>query len=122
MSEEREHLDYVRDIRDNFACALRFVEGMSYEQFLCDEKTKYAVVRALEIVGEATKHVPARVRKNYPDGPWKQMAGMRDRLIHGYRGTDWEIVWKAATSEAARYIPLIEAVLREEEARGIRES
>lgn len=117
MTEEREYLDYLEDIRDNLAAAQHFVEGMTFESFLSDDRTRYATVRALEIVGEAAKHVPAKVRGRYPSVPWKEMAGMRDRLIHAYRGTSWKAVWEAATVRAREVMPLIEAVLRQEEAR-----
>lgn len=117
MTEEPEYLDYLEDIRDNLRIAARFVVGMTYDEFLRNEMAKYAVVHALEIVGEATKHVPSNVRRRHPDVPWKDMAGMRDRLIHGYRGTSWKAVWEAGTVDAPKYLPLIEEVLRQEEGR-----
>lgn len=58
-----------------------------------DETRRRAFVRGLEIIGEATKRVPEDFRTKHPDLPWKQMAGMRDRLIHDYFGVDYEIVW-----------------------------
>jgi len=69
---------------------------LEFEDFLRDEKTRYSVIRALEIVGEACKKVPTAIRQRNPQVPWKEMAGMRDRLIHGYFGVDDEIVWKTA--------------------------
>jgi uncharacterized protein with HEPN domain len=57
------------------------------------------VVRAIEIIGEAAKNVPEQVRKKYPDVPWKQMAGMRDKLIHEYFGVDLEILWETAKDD-----------------------
>src|SRR5206468_13031754 len=83
---ERTYLDYLVDIRDNLARAQAFVRGMTYEQFAVDEKTSFAVIRALEIVGEATKRLPAELRARYPDQPWREMAGMRDKLVHNYFG------------------------------------
>jgi len=67
---------------------------MRYEDFLQDDKTASAVIRKLEIIGEAAKHVPMKVRQKHPELPWTEMARMRDKLIHGYFGVDHEIVWK----------------------------
>jgi uncharacterized protein with HEPN domain len=59
-----------------------------------DDKTASAVIRKLEIIGEAAKQVPSRMRHRHPELPWTEMARMRDKLIHGYFGVDHEIVWK----------------------------
>jgi uncharacterized protein with HEPN domain len=66
---------------------------MSYDDFLTDDKTSYATLRALEIIGEAVKKVPQEVRKRYPDIPWAEMAGMRDKLIHDYFGVNLQTGW-----------------------------
>lgn len=68
------------------------LQDVSYEQFEADFRINFALVRALEIVGEATKRLPMTLRAQYPYIPWKQMAGMRDRIIHGYDTVDLEIV------------------------------
>jgi uncharacterized protein with HEPN domain len=81
---------------------------MTSEQFAVDEKTIYAVIRALEIVGEATKQLPAELKARYPHRPWREMAGMSDKLIHGYFGVNLEVVWEMATLEA----PSLEAEIR----------
>jgi uncharacterized protein with HEPN domain len=59
-----------------------FIEGMGFEEFIKDKKTIYSVVRAIEIIGEATKNVPEQIRKKYPDVPWKKMAGMRRHIAY----------------------------------------
>jgi uncharacterized protein with HEPN domain len=66
---------------------------MSYEEFAKDDKTVFAVIRAIEIIGEAVKNIPEDIRKEYPEIPWKGMAGMRDKVIHGYVGVDTQLVW-----------------------------
>ena len=94
MRAKRRHIDFLQDIADNLEKAEGFVDGMEFEDFLKDEKTRYSVICALEIVGEASKKIPSTVRQRNPQVPWKDMAGMRDRLVHGYFGVDNEIVWK----------------------------
>jgi uncharacterized protein with HEPN domain len=67
--------------------------SLSREQFLRDDTLRRAFVRSIEIIGEAAKGVPKSFRDKYPDVPWQSIAGMRDRLIHGYFAVDFEIVW-----------------------------
>jgi uncharacterized protein with HEPN domain len=105
---ERVYLDYLQDIRDCLEKAQRFVEGMTFDEFAVDERTSFAVVRALEIVGEATKRLPLELKGRYPGLPWRDMAGMRDKLVHDYFGVDLKVVWQTATEEA----PALEAEIR----------
>jgi uncharacterized protein with HEPN domain len=86
---------------------------MTYDQFLADFKTQDAVIRNLEIIGEATKGLSAELRYNYPDVPWKGMAGIRDRLIHHYFGVNLDIVWDIVAVELAALESQIEDILRE---------
>ena len=94
---KEEFLDYVEDIIKAMDDALSFVKGMNYNLFMKDTKTVYAVIRALEIIGEAAKNIPISVKNNYPQIPWKDMAGMRDKLIHEYFGVDLKRVWTQLT-------------------------
>lgn len=73
---------YLRDMLESMTLIESFVEGMDYAAFVEDEKTKGAVVRHFEIIGEAAKMIPDSIRSKYPSVPWKEMAGMRDKLIH----------------------------------------
>ena len=117
MRPRREFLDYLRDIVEMMGKVEAFVGGMSFDEFARDEKTNFAVLRALEVVGEAAKQVPATVRRRHPDVPWRRMAGMRDRLIHGYFGVDREIIWETATRLVPELRPRLADVLEEESKR-----
>jgi uncharacterized protein with HEPN domain len=88
----REIGDYVKDIVNAMDKALAFIENMSYEEFVRDDKTAFAVIRAIEIIGEAVKRIPEEVRRKYPDIPWRGMAGMRNKVIHEYTGVDLKVV------------------------------
>jgi uncharacterized protein with HEPN domain len=85
---------YLKDILEAMTSIEKFVEGMDFESFRADDKTSSAVIRKFEIIGEAAKKVPDEIRQDYPWVPWKEMAGMRDRLIHFYAGVDYPLVWK----------------------------
>lgn len=90
MKDDRVYLEHIAT---SFRKLLEYVEGMSLEMFLADSKTQDACVRQLEIAGEATKRVSLPLRDRFTDVPWKDMAGMRDRLIHQYIDVDLMTVW-----------------------------
>jgi uncharacterized protein with HEPN domain len=92
MSHPREYMDYVRDMLENAQKARKFVNGMGFEEFANDEKTVYAVVRAIEIVGEAARKIPKDLQKTYSEIPWREIAGTRDKLIHDYFGVNLSVV------------------------------
>jgi len=96
----REIGDYIQDIIEAIDKLMKFVKGMSYDEFVQDDKTIFAVVRAIEIIGEAVKNIPEEVRGSYPEIPWKDMAGMRDKLIHSYFGIRLERVWETANEKS----------------------
>lgn len=96
MSKEREIADYINDILTSINDIEEFIDGLSYENFAVDKKTVNAVIRSLEVLGEATKRIPTPTRQKYPAIPWSKMAGMRDILIHDYMGVDLKTVWNVA--------------------------
>ena len=79
---KRADVDSLRDIQEAVRRIRMYTDAMTYDRFLADTKTQDAVIRNLEIIGEATKSLPIRLRGKYPGVPWKGMAGVRDRLIH----------------------------------------
>ena len=96
MSEnikDREFSDYLNDILEAIGDIQNFTQNMSFKDLESDKKTLYAVIRCLEILGEAVRKIPKNVKEGYPDIPWKEIAGMRDKLIHEYFGVDTQTIW-----------------------------
>ena len=108
-----EFLDYIEDILDAMDKAEALVEGVAYVQFEADYRINFAVVRALEIIGEATRRLPDTVRHRYPGIPWRGMAGMRDRIIHGYDTVDLQVVWDVIKKDIPHGRPQLERILIE---------
>jgi len=117
VTRKREFLDYVADIQEATQNISQFIADMTWPQFARDQKTIYAVVRAFEIIGEAAKKIPPSVKKRHAKVPWKQMAGMRDKLIHEYFGVNYQVLWKTAQEDIPPVQPLIAKVLKEESER-----
>lgn len=112
-----EFLDYVEDIVDAMDKAEILVEEVTFEEFEADFRINFAVVRALEIVGEATKRLPMELRDEYPAIPWKDMAGMRDRIIHGYDNVHLQTVWDTVKNRIPIVKPQIQQILADYEGR-----
>jgi uncharacterized protein with HEPN domain len=106
--------DFLRDIREAVRRIKTYTDGMTYDRFLADIKTQDAVVRNLEIIGEATRSLSPELQKKYPDVPWKGMAGVRDRLIHHYFGVNLDIVWAIVSVELPTLHSQIETILQQE--------
>ena len=90
---DRDWLLFLKDIRECSARVLEYAARMTREEFFDDRKTVDAVMRNLAIIGEAAKKIPSGVRRQYPDIPWKKMAGLRDIVVHDYFGVDEDIIW-----------------------------
>ena len=106
-------LDYVDDICEAVEKIERYTAGMDYEEFVDDERTVDAVLRNFEVIGEAAKNVPEEIRREHDDVPWSEMAGMRDKLIHGYATIELQIVWETVEEEIPTLKPRMEAVRAE---------
>jgi uncharacterized protein with HEPN domain len=104
---------YVGDIIENMKLARQLTGETDFAAFVEEKRIHYAVIRCIEIIGEAVKNVPDEIRVEYPAIPWKQMAGMRDTLIHFYMGVDLEIVWRTVKEQFPRLIPEIERIFIE---------
>jgi len=110
---KEEFLDYIEDIIEAMNDAMSFVEGMEYDDFLKDRKTIYAVIRAIEIIGEAVKKIPESVKNRYPQIPWREMAGMRDKLIHEYFGVNLRAVWDTIKQDIPNLKPSFDKILKD---------
>jgi uncharacterized protein with HEPN domain len=91
--------DYLGHILLETAFILDESKELEKESFLKDEILKRAMVRSLEVIGEATKNLPDEFKQKHPQIPWRQIAGMRDRLIHAYFGVDYDIVWDVLVNQ-----------------------
>ncbi len=96
---EKEYRDSLDDIRKSIQFIEEFMANINFTDFEKDIKTQYAVIRCFEIIGEAVKRLPNNLREKYPDIPWSVMAGMRDRLIHGYDTVDTGILWRTVKTD-----------------------
>lgn len=107
MSEE--FLIYLKDINKAIESISNFINGMDFEQFKSDDKTSSAVIRKFEIIGEATKNLPDFIKDKYPQIPWKDIAGMRDKLIHAYSEVDLNLVWETISKR----LPELKSVIKD---------
>lgn len=107
----RDYRDYLQDILEAIQEIADFIAGMDFETFTKDRKTINAVVRSIEVIGEAATKIPKSLQNRYPNIPWKKMAAMRNKLIHEYFGIDLEILWEVASKDIPSLKSPIGAIL-----------
>jgi len=112
---KRDYKLYIKDILNSILKTEEFIGDMSYRDFIEDDKTSSAVVRKLEIIGEASKNIPKEIRMKYKEVPWSDMAKMRDKITHFYFGVDYEIVWKVIKERLPTLKQQIQKLLKEVE-------
>ncbi|MEA2054654.1 MAG: DUF86 domain-containing protein [Candidatus Thermoplasmatota archaeon] len=108
---KRDYKIFLQDILRSIEHIEGYTEGMDIEAFRNDQKTVDAVIRNLEIIGEATKNIPIEFRRKYPDIPWREMAGTRDKLTHGYFDIVYEILWETVKNDLPKIKPKIKKIL-----------
>ena len=106
-------IEYLRHMLAEAKYIADCAADIEQDEFLGDETLKRAFVRSIEIIGEAAKHVPDDFRSQHPNIEWRAMAGMRDRLIHGYFGVDYELVWDVVVNKIPELQENLEELLGE---------
>ncbi len=99
MKKQREYYDFLQDMYDSTLKGISFISEMTFDEFKADEKTQYALIRAIEIIGEASKKISAEIKAQSAEIPWREISGMRDLLIHDYFGVNIAVVWETANKD-----------------------
>ena len=106
---EKDYLVYIEHILDCIRKIKEFTNGLSLKDFSVNELVQDAVIRNIEIIGEASKKISSDTKQIFYEIPWREIAGMRDKLIHDYLGVDVEVVWRTITED----IPILEKQIKE---------
>ena len=116
MSKRRriiELRDYLNDILEMIADIREFTKSLTFKEFKKDKKTVYAVIRCLEVIGEASKQIPSNVKKHYEQIPWEDIAVMRNKLIHEYFGADIDIIWHTVQEDLGPLEAAVKEIVKE---------
>lgn len=112
MTVERDYRDFLVDLVSACRSIIDFVAGMSFDAYMADEKTRFAVMRGYEIMGEATRNLPPELKSTDPDIPWVYMAAVRNRIAHGYFGIDDLLLFETIEIRLKPLLPRLEALAR----------
>ncbi|MBI4713489.1 MAG: DUF86 domain-containing protein [Planctomycetes bacterium] len=112
---KRDYVDYLEDISKSINNIKDFTKGLTYKDFVKDEKTSLAVIKSIEIIGEAVKKVPDSLKNKYPRVEWKKITGMRDILVHEYFGVDMKILWRVIKRRIVPLGTIIQRIIRKEQ-------
>lgn len=104
---------FISHILDEINYLLEETRDLDYESLMKSETLKRALIRSLEVIGEATKNLSKEFREKYPNIEWKEIAGLRDKLIHSYFNVDWDIVWDVVTNLIPNLKGKIDIILKE---------
>ena len=107
-------LFFLKDIQNSLNKIFKYTDNITFDQFFNDDITKDAVERNFEIIGEAVKNLSDEFKSDYPNIPFKQIAGMRDKLIHNYFGVDYEIIWETIKNNLPVFKKQIDEIIKKE--------
>lgn len=108
----KEDMTFLKHILESINAIEKYMQGISKQDFKASPLTQDAVVRRIEVIGEASKNISSATRKNFPSVPWRQLAGMRDILIHQYFGVYYDIVWETCKKDLPQVKQQLEDILR----------
>lgn len=112
---KEDYLSYLRHILDAMHRIEEYTAGIAYRDFMKNNLVQAAVIREIEIIGEATKRLSEGIKGKYPDIPWRKMTGMRDKLVHDYMGVDLDAVWDTVERDIPQLKEKIKGVIEREE-------
>lgn len=109
---KKNYLVYLKDMLESSLKGISFIQDLSFEEFLLDEKTQYALIRAIEVVGEASTKVPSDIKEKFLEVPWREVSGMRNKLIHEYFSLNLKAVFKTGKEDLPALSDLLEKIIR----------
>lgn len=110
---KRTDKEFLLDIQEAIRRIELYIKGLNYQDFSQKIETQDAVVRNLEIIGEAVKNISSNLKGKYKDIQWREIAGMRDKIIHFYFGVNWDIVWQTVEGKLPQLKEKVENIFRE---------